>query len=230
MMALEQAKPTCKYCGKQFSRESSLAVHMCETKRRWSQENETGVRLGFQAWLRFYELTQGSAKTKTYATFVDSPYYSAFVRFGQVMVQLRVVNTRAYTDFVIKSNKKLDHWTKDSLYDEFLLTYLRKEHPQDALERSLLEAQRWADDNNESFIDVFRKGSPNRVCQMISNGRISPWVVFNCDSGQEFLGRLNQEQVASIFSAIDPEFWGRRLHEHLADSEYIKEVLKGAGL
>lgn len=77
-----QLKPSykCRYCDKDFRKESSLAVHLCEQKRRWQEEKETGVQFGLQAYLRFYELTQGSAKMKSYSDFVASPYYRALDR------------------------------------------------------------------------------------------------------------------------------------------------------
>ena len=51
---------TCRYCKKSFSRENTLAIHVCEPKKRIQEQNETGVRLGFNAYLKFYEITQGS--------------------------------------------------------------------------------------------------------------------------------------------------------------------------
>ena len=36
-------KFTCPYCGASFTREKTLAVHMCEKKRRALQENEKHV-------------------------------------------------------------------------------------------------------------------------------------------------------------------------------------------
>ena len=136
----------CKYCGKEFRKESSLAVHLCEPKRRWQQEKEVGVQLGMQAYLRFYEMTQGSAKMKTYADFVVSPYYRAFVKFGRHMVGIRAVNPRTFIDYVIKENKKLDHWCQEKLYLEYLKQYMRKEAVSDALERALKEMQDYTDE------------------------------------------------------------------------------------
>ena len=56
----------CRYCDKQFRKESTLAAHLCEPKRRWQQETETGVQFGLRAYLQFYETTQGSARLKSY--------------------------------------------------------------------------------------------------------------------------------------------------------------------
>jgi len=234
-MMTNQSSPTyrCKYCEKEFRKESSLAVHLCEVKRRWQQERETGVQFGLQAYLRFYEMTQGSAKMKSYTDFVASPYYRAFVKFGRHMVAIRAVNPRAFIDWVIKENKKLDHWCHEKVYLEYLKQYMRKEAVQDALERALKEMQDYADEHQEfknGFNDYFRFGNPNRICYHISTGRISPWIVYNCDSGVEFLSNLSEEQIGIVMPWIDPEYWQRKFKDYVADTEWIKEILKEAKL
>lgn len=223
-MDLTTSKPTCKYCKKEFRKESTLQAHLCEPKRRWMQEKETGVQFGLRTYLRFYETTQGSAKNKNYSEFVASPYYSAFVKFGQFMVQIRAVNPQAFIEWILKSQKKIDHWTKDAVYEEYLYAYLRKEHPDDALARSFTEMQRWADETGNDFSDFFRKCNPNKICQMIVNGRLSPWVVFNCAGGVTMLENLSEEQIAMVFKYIDPEFWQRKFKDYVADTELIKEA------
>jgi len=229
------SKPSykCKYCDKEFRKESSLAVHLCEVKRRWKEERETGVQFGLQAYLRFYEMTQGSAKMKSYADFVASPYYRAFVKFGRHMVAIRAVNPKVFIDWVIKENKKIDHWCHEAIYLEYLKGYMRKEAVQDALERALKEMQDYADSHPElkgGFSDYFRYGNTNRICHHIVNGRVSPWIVFNCDSGVAFLESLSDEQVAIVLPWIDPDFWQRKFQDYLADSEWVKQILKAANL
>ena len=223
----------CKYCNKTYSKESTLIAHLCEPKRRHQQQNETGVQLGFKAYLRFYEITQGSAKLKTYDDFVASPYYSAFVKFGRHLVAIRAVNANSFTDWLLKNNKKLDNWCKDALYLEWLQTYLRKESVQDAIERALKEMQDYADDNDKlinNFNDYFRYGNANRICHHISNGRISPWIVYNCDSGVDFLTLLNEEQIGIIMPWIDPDIWNQKFKDYAADVEWCKDILARAGL
>ena len=224
---------TCKYCNKEFKKESTLAAHLCEPKRRHQQQNETGVQLGFKAYLRFYELTQGSAKLKTYEDFVASPYYMAFVKFGRYLVAIRCINTGSFIDWLLKNNKKIDYWTKDTLYSEWMRDYLKKENVKDALERALKEMQDLADNDSRlagKFNDYFRQANTNRVCQHIANGRISAWIVFNCASGVEFLETLNEEQLGMIIEWIDPDYWQRKFIDYMADTEWTKHILKQAGL
>ena len=222
----------CKYCDKLFRKESTLAVHLCEPKRRWQQENETGVQFGLRAYLRFYETTQGSARLKSYADFVSSPYYNAFVRYGRYLVAIRAINPNSFNDWLLRQNKKIDFWCKDSLYEQWLLEYLKKEAPQDALERALKEMQDYADGNDSiaEFSHYFRYGNVNRICHHITTGRISPWVVYNCDTGIEYLEGLNTEQMDIIMPWIDPDHWNRKFKDYVADAEWCKHVLKAAGL
>ena len=223
----------CKYCQKEFRRESTLTVHLCEPKRRYQQQNETRVQLGFKSYLRFYEVSQGSAKLKTYDDFATSPFYNAFVKYGGYCVSIRCINVNSFTDWLLKNNKKLDHWCSDKLYEEWMTEYLRKEHVQDALERALKEMQEYADNNSElinQYSDYFRAGNGNRICHHIVSGRISPWVIFNCDSGVNFLSGLREDQVEIILPYIDPDFWQRKFKDYLADSEWVKHILSQAGL
>ena len=223
----------CRYCGKEFRKESTLTAHLCEQKRRWQQEKDTGVQFGLRAYLRFYETTQGSAKLKSYEDFVTSPYYSAFVRYGRHLVAIRAINSDSFTNWLLKNNKKLDFWCKDSFYEEWLHDYLKKEATQDALERALKEMQDYADthpDLRNGFMDYFRYGNSNRICFHITTGRISPWILFNCDSGVEFLETLLEDQLGIIMPWIDPDYWNRKFQDYVADAEWCKHVLKEAGL
>lgn len=228
--AENQPKFKCQHCSKAFHRESTLMVHQCEPKRRADQENEIGVRYGFHAYLKFYEIKQGSSKSKTYKTFCESQFYTAFVKFGRHINAMNVVAPEKYIDWIVRSDYKLDKWCSDKYYSEFLSMYIRREHPSAGLERSIAHMQKWADDNDSVFNHYFLYAAPNKVCYDISVGKISPWLVFNCKSGQEFLDKVNEEQLLVIFDWINPDFWQQKFREALADTEWVKTVAEAAGL
>lgn len=227
---MEEKEFKCRYCGRGFRKESTLTAHVCEQKRRAQQEKDAGVQLGLQSYLRFYELTQGSAKLKGYTDFCESPYYNAFVKFGRHMVNIKAINTRGFIDHVINTNKKLDYWTKDQFYEEFLYGHLRKENVKDALERSINTMTRWAEENDSTFNHFFLYANTNKATHLIRSGRISSWVIFNCDSGVAFMDKLNDEQIQIIYPYIDPEFWKRKFVDYMADAEWVKHILKEAKL
>ena len=219
----------CKYCGQGFVRESTLQVHQCEPKRRDQQRGEKGVIIGFQTWLRFYELTQGSAKLKTYEDFCTNQFYNSFVRFGRHCVNIKAINVNRFIDHVLKKQIKIDNWCKDAVYAEYLYTVLRSESATDALERSVLTMQEWCEENHFDLIEYYKKVSSNRFVQHLINGRISCWAVYCCDSGIEKLQSLTEEQVTLVLPWIDPDYWQRKLHDYPADTEMTKHILAQAG-
>lgn len=223
----------CQYCKKKFSKESTLAHHACERKRRFQQEKEIGVQWGLQAYLIFYSTTQNSSKVKTYEDFVNSPYYTAFVKFGRYSHSIHCVNFTNYTHWLLKNNRKLDQWCSDQYYTEWLNDYIKRESVQDALERSMQCMVDYAHEHTElrnGYRDYFRLVNDNRICYHIVTGRISPWMIYQSQSGQEFLDRLGDEQINHIIDIIDPGYWQAKFRDCVDDVEFVRQVLKSAQL
>ena len=73
---------------------------MCEKKRRHLQKDEKRVRFGHYAFQRFYKLSAGAKKEKTYEDFCNSQYYNAFVKFGSFINNVRPLYPERYIDYV----------------------------------------------------------------------------------------------------------------------------------
>ena len=220
---------TCKYCTRSFSRETTLSVHVCEQKKRWQEQSERGVQLGLQGYLKFYEYTQGSAKLKGWDDFVTSPYYRAFVKWGRYCVNVRVINPEQFLKWLLKGNRKIDNWCSDQVYTEYLVNYLPMEAVNDALARAMEYGLDWAEKTGNPAHDCLRYGNANAICYAITAGHISPWVIYNSESGQKFLGELSPDQVTMIWIYIDSDVWQKKFQTYPADQEYSKEMLKQAG-
>lgn len=219
----------CEYCKKTFAKESSIEVHMCESKRRRLNKNDPGVRIGFQAYIKFYEQAQGSAKLKTYNDFCDSSYYLAFVKFGHYCVGTKTINPAQFMNWLLKNQKKIDRWCSDKFYTEYLTWYLTVEAVDDALARAMEYAIDWSEKNNSPSQDCVRYGHANTTCHAIVTGTLSPWVIYNSESGQKFLADANQEQLAIIWPYIDADIWNKKFSDYAADREYSREILSKAG-
>lgn len=219
----------CAHCARVFQREHSLEVHMCEPKRRHLERDERGVQLGFWAFLRSFEIMQGSARLKTFDDFAQSPYYRAFVRFGRYCVNTRVINPEKFATWLLQNNKKIDRWCSDQLYTEYLVGHLRAESVDEALARGLEWSITWAEENSAQAHDCLRYGNINTICYAITSGRLSPWCVYNSDSGVEFLSGLRADQVSMIWPYIESDAWQKKFRDFPADVEYAKDMLKKAG-
>lgn len=222
-------KNICSYCDRAFQREHSLEVHVCEPKRRHLEKDERGVQLGFWAFLRSFEIMQGSARLKSFEDFAKSPYYRAFVKFGRYCIGTKVINPEQFAIWLLQSNKKVDRWCSDQLYTEYLVKYLSIESVDDALTRGLEWSLTWAEENSAQAHDCLRYGNTNSICYAVTSGRLSPWCVYNSDSGIEFLGSLQSEQVNMIWPYIESDVWQKKFRDFPADVEYAKDILKKAG-
>ena len=221
----------CEYCGSSYVREKTLFAHMCEKKRRALQKDEKRVRYGFYAFGRFYKLSAGNKKEKTYEDFCKSPYYNAFVKFGSFLNNVQPLYPEKYIDYVVTSGVKLDHWCRDEMYEKYAIELIQKEGVETALERSVMTMMEWADENDPApWNHYFEHVSLNRAVWHIKDGKISPWLLLNCKSGKEMLSKFNDEQLNMIFHIVDPSHWALRFKRQLRDVELVKEVVKESSL
>lgn len=218
----------CDHCGKKFAKENTLVVHICEQKRRYLSRNEKHVQMGLMTYQRFYEITQKTAKAKTFEEFSSSPYYTAFVKFGSFISNTNPIYPERFVDFVITSGVKLDHWCRDALYDQYIADLIKKEPADGAIQRTIQTMMDWGEKNASPWEHYFAYVNLNRATHDIKEGLVSPWLVLNTRSGKQMLQKMNDEQLEIVGPVIDPQHWQRRFKSLPADVELVKEVIKEA--
>lgn len=204
--------------------------HVCEQKRRALQKDEQRVRHGFYAFQRFYKLSAGAKKEKTYEEFCKSSYYNAFVKFGSFINNVRPLYPEKYIDYVVTSGVRLDHWCREEMYEKYVIQLVLKEDVTTALERSVTTMMKWAEENNSVWNHYFFYASPNRVTWDIRDGKISPWLVLNCTSGKKMLSQFNDEQLSVLGNVLDPSHWAMRFKRLPNDVQLVKDVAKESKL
>ena len=229
---MSNSKPyVCEYCGSGYMKEKTLAVHMCEQKRRALQKTEKRVQLGYYAFNQFYKLSANNKKVKTYEEFCRSPYYNAFVKFGSFVSNVKPLYPEKYIDYVVTSGVKLDHWCRDEMYEKYALELILKEDVTTALERSITTMTDWAKENKPApWNHYFQHVSTNRAVWHIKDGKISPWLILNCSTGKQLLNSFNDEQLEMIYHVINPQHWALRFKRQPADVQLVKDVAKESNL
>jgi hypothetical protein len=216
----------CQHCGNGYMKESTLAVHMCEQKRRFLAKNEKHVQLGYQAYVRFFQLTQKIKHQKTYDDFAKSPYYNAFIKFGSFLHNVNPLYLDRYVDYVVTSGVKLDHWCREELYYDYVIDLIKKEPAEVALQRTIATMMDWAEKNQSQWNHYFKYVSLNRAVYDIKDGKISPWLILNCDTGKAMLSKLNDEQLNIVANVLDLDYWLKRFKIYPLDMELVANVVK----
>lgn len=218
----------CDFCKKEFAKEKTLVIHICEQKRRHLGKGEKHVQAGLLTFQKFYEISQKNSKLKTFEEFASSPYYTAFVKFGSFFVNTNPIYPERFVEWVIKSGIKLDHWCSDELYEKYVLELIKQEPADGAVQRSIKTMIEWSDKNNAQWEHYFAYANLNRIVHDIKEGLISPWLILNSQSGKAALQKMNDEQLEIVGPIIDPQFWKRKFKNYPADVELIKDVITEA--
>jgi hypothetical protein len=210
--------------------EKTLAVHICEKKRRYLAKDEKHVHIGYQTFVAFYQLTQKAGGNKTYDEFARSPYYNAMVKFGSFVSNVNPLYPQKFIEWVVRSGVKLDHWCRDELYEKYVVELIHTEGVETALERSIAHMESWAKDNNSVWNHYFRYVSTNRAVYDIKDGKVSPWLLLNCKTGKEMLANFRDDQLSAISTIIDPQVWVKKFKNRKFDLDFVKQLVKEAAL
>lgn len=220
----------CKWCDKVFRSERTLSAHMCVKKRRWADKDLTHIRLGYRVFQMFYELNTQASKAKSMEDFIKSQNYEGFTKFGRSCVVNEYLQPEKFAEWLIKEGKKLADWSKDKLYDEYLLTYVKKEPGLKALERTIMYFNKWSEETGNDWQDYFQVVTPARAVHDIRSAKVSPWVLYLSETGGELLTRFNDEQVKMIQHIIDTTFWMKQFGHNREEVEEIKTTCEVAGI
>lgn len=225
-------KHSCEFCKRGFNDEKNLINHNCEKKRRWFRREDPHARLGFMAWSRFYELTNsgGYKKKNNYKEFINSRYYTAFIKFGRHIIDINAIDPAKFIDFVIKNNLPIDKWTNDFVYEQYIRELTKKETPEQACERMILLMQQWSMQTGEPWQDFFRKINTNLAVQWVQSGRISPWLLYTLDSALDLIDRCNLEQQEMIKKFAPVAQWKIKFMKNRDSVDWIKNTMKDAGV
>lgn len=229
-MITVQKMAVCKYCGKSFLKDHTLATHICVKKRRAMEIDTQASRFGFRTFQRFYEITTNTKKLKTQQEFIDSQYYIEFAKFGNYLATLKPLFPEQFIEFVIRNGISLKDWSKDYVYDTYINDLIKKEPASSATERTIINIVNWCTENNVEFTNFFISISANEAAYLIKTGRISPWVLYLASTSETLMNSFNEDHAKMIADVIDPGFWMKKFKKADSDVVYIKSILLQSGL
>lgn len=225
----QNEKFTCEWCKKSFVKETTLLAHSCEPFRRWNNRDTISFRIAHNAWRTMWKVL-GNKGDQGIHEFIKNRHYSAFVKFGEWCINEQVQEPDRYIQWNINNKIPLKKWTDLSVYNTYIITLLTTETPESGLNRSLKSIQKWSDDTGEDWHHFFEKVNVHIGLNWIIQGKISPWMLYNCDSAISFLEKCNQEQLNLIQKIAPITSWKIKILRYKSDCEHIKSVLKEAGM
>jgi hypothetical protein len=203
---------------------------MCVKKKRWLEKDTMASRMGLHVFQLYFFRTTNAKKYKSFEDFVDSRYYSDFVKFGRYIADVDPLDPDEFIEHIFSSGVALKDWTNILVYEDYLEKKMKREPVYRAIERSLLTMEEWANKNNDVYINFFRKGDNNEISYYVRSGKISPWVLYLAESSRIFLNNINEDHWKMICKIIDPIKWQVIFKTKQDDVEMVTITLKEAGL
>ena len=204
-------------------------VHLCSGKQRELQKDERHVRLGLQVFYRFYQ-TNSSHKAKTWDDFRTSRYFNDFIKVGRYLADINAVNPSQFIEFLVRSGLPVTKWTSPSVYEVYITDLSRRESPDTAVSRNVLLMQQWATENDQEWTNFFRNISAGQALVWITTGRISPWMIFICESANALLDRFSPEQMSIVGKYLDPKVWGPKLDSERQEVDRLRQLFEEVGV
>lgn len=223
----------CEYCKKSFVKELTLINHSCEKKRRWFNKDKPFSRFAFLAWHQFYQLNQFNKKPNysiSFQNFMESKFYNSFIKFGKFICDANIIEPEKFINYVLRNNLPIDKWTNDFVYEQYIHELIRTELPEDALTRNISFMEEWALKENKPWYEFFKHVNTNQAIFWIKTGRISPWLLYNVNSAEDFLNRCSQEQLAMIQATAPVTLWDLKFKKNKESCSFIRETLKRSGM
>ena len=201
---------------------------MCVKKRRHLDKDNVASRMGLELFRRFYELNTAQKNSKTIEEFIDSRYYTSFIKFARKIMDLRPVDQSRFVDYVFRSGVKERDWCRDKIYEAYIVDLLAKEPASRGLERSIQTMEKWGQTNDAPFNEFFIHVAPAEATHLVKMGKISPWVLYLAESADYLWDRLSDEQADIIGTVIDPKIWRARFELKKDDCSFTRDILKEA--
>jgi len=181
--------------------------------------------MGYRMFILWYKIAMGHPRDKTYDEFSKSQYYTAFVRFGTYLINVRAISPNAYVEWLIENKIKLERWNKDTQYNKFLRDFSKQETAARALERFVLHTSKWESETGNAWHTFWDKANMNRIIDDITNGKISPWILFSSSNAQQFIDTVPSDLLPLIANSMDIDFWQRKVSLNKHDVTWINEVI-----
>ena len=128
------------------------------------------------------------------------------------------------TIFEIPDEIKLEKWSSDAIYEEYLKEHLFKETVERAAERMMLYIMNWSSDNEKLADNFFNELTPAKALLLIRNGTMSPWIVYGTQQGEKIIDSMSDEQLNIAVKFIDPKKWKPKIHLKQSEVKWLKDI------
>lgn len=192
---------------------------------------EIKTRKFFIAYFIFLEFCK---KRKLYRyselVFIKSCVYDFFMEISDFILKNKVVNGYFFIRYILSMNTSFKEWNTQAFYMKYLEDLIVIEPPEEAFYRSLIFLEKWAENNNVEISKFFKINNENYILFTIENRMLSPWLLYSCKEGRDFLSNTNLDKFPRLKKDLNKARWDLKLELYNNRVEIFENILKEKGL
>jgi hypothetical protein len=218
---------TCEFCGVRLIRDT----HYCAKMQKLDFLDSPIGKIAFmyyKEWLK----AGGFHQAPTHETFLNSRYFSSFIRFIQFSNAMWLPDPVSYMRYVMKLKLLPTHWSNDDVYVNYI-SHLDKNYPPakqaEDTKRTLHEL---ASMFGCQVSEVFDHLKPGDAIMLLRARKLTPWVVLLSKRFSEYLqNKWSREQRDRVIdTVINPTQWKQKFLENPDDVKAMKQLVSELGI
>lgn len=222
----------CPHCKKTLSSETYFLNHHCKKKER--AELIQGV-VGKRAYVIYATwLQKNKFSVPTISTFIDSRYFSAFIKFAEFASKVGLTSVDVYIDTMLELDYPPAMWRRNEAYIAYLdkIDNLDLTTLLDNSLSSLIKLLEKYEIENDNFDELFVHLGHKKLTRLFIKRELSPFLFFVSKKLKTFIESDKHEREEFI-KATQLNAWGLRLRAipNISDTiQNFKKQLKEIGL
>ena len=86
----------------------------------------------------------------------------------------------------------------------------------------------WGDKTGNRWQTFFDSVAPATALNMVTMGRISPWIIYSTEAAQRLLDRMEPGQIDTIAKHVDTKWWIKKIKQDMKQVQWMNTILTQA--
>lgn len=214
----------CTFCGHDFASERTFMNHFCREKQRHEELRSPIGQAAYAFYSHWMKCQRHSVPG--IETFGQSKFYSAFLKFAEFAVKVRLPSPTRFIEVMVENGKVPPVlWCRDSVVSVYLRAYDAAVPPQDQFMESLKVLEDLALELKVPLADVFPAVGVETLEDLIGRRKLSFWLLMASGRFRSYLLSLPLDDKERLQHALNAGAALERLNQ---EPELFRELAAGA--
>ena len=219
----------CKYCEREFKRESAFIKHKCKERERAElMDSYDGKRayLYYELWMKSY-----NRKVPSIDIFTTSQFFTAFVKFSKYVERVALYSPEQFIKLMREMDISPTLWEDAELYNVYQSWLDMRHNPMELINTSvetlfdLTEIFKC-----QSIKDAIYKLHPRELIQLIRTRKISLYLILCSSVFKDVISSMDIHDRKEITGMMNVDYISRKFDSDKKLHSDVKDIVGELGI